>query len=268
VIDWERFKAGHAVVGQMDAVQDKADRHVLLISSDYLASDYCRHEMDRAVRLDPDFARGVVIPIRLDDSKLPRKINVPNPLYVDLRNGEAADQWQLLIEQCGGELKMNAPAWLAALDKAKRHLERGESVNVQVNGEVDWRAWLDQLRETRFLRLDIVDLENPAAVSRNGLIGEMLRATGRSRAVPPPPDDLPELARAFADSRRSYVAFVHFHRVAERKPYGMDLFSSLRFMVMDARQLVLLVQTRQPVATLLPPGHELSKIDFKTVELG
>jgi hypothetical protein len=37
---------------------------------------------------------------------------------------------------------------------------------------------------------------------------------------------------------------------------------------MDARQLVLLVQTRQPVATLLPPGHELSKIDFKTVALG
>jgi hypothetical protein len=39
-------------------------------------------------------------------------------------------------------------------------------------------------------------------------------------------------------------------------------------MVMDARQLVLLVQTRQPVVTLLPPGHELSQIDFKTVVLG
>ena len=38
--------------------------------------------------------------------------------------------------------------------------------------------------------------------------------------------------------------------------------------MMDARQLVLLAQTRQPIATLLPSGHELSKIDFKTVELG
>ena len=62
--------------------------------------------------------------------------------------------------------------------------------------------------------------------------------------------------------------FLHFHRVAERPHYGIDLFASLRFMVMDARQLVLLVHTRQPVATLLPPDHALSKIDFKTVELG
>jgi hypothetical protein len=268
LIDWERFRAGFAVLGQMDATQDRADRHVLILTGDYLASDYCRHEMERAIRLDPDFTKGRVIPTKLDDSHLPRTIKKPNPLYVDLRDADAADQWQLLIEQCGGELGMNPPAWLAALDKAKRHLERGECVNVQVNGEVDWRAWLDQLRQTRFSKLEIVDLENPAAVSRNGLIGEMLRVTGRSRAIPSPPDDLPELAKAFADGRRSYVAFVHFHRVAERRHYGMDLFSSLRFMVMDARQLVLLVQTRQPVATLLPPGHELSKIDFKTVELG
>jgi hypothetical protein len=268
LIDWERFRAGFAVVGQMDSTQDKADRHVLVLTRDYLQSDYCRHEMDRAIRLDPDFTKGKIIPTKLDDSKLPRKIKTPNPLYVDLRNGGAADQWRLLITQSGGVLAMEAPAWLAALDKAKRHLERQECVNLQVNGDADWRAWLDQLCETRFSKLNIVDLENPAAVSRNGLISEMLRVTGRSRAVPAPPDDLPELARAFADGRRSHVAIAHFHRVAERQHYGMDLFSSLRFMVMDARQLVLLVQTRQPVATLLPAGHVLSKIDFKTVELG
>jgi hypothetical protein len=159
-------------------------------------------------------------------------------------------------------------AWSVALEKAARHLERDESVNVVVQGDVDWWAWLEELRATRFSKLSIVDLENPAAVSRNGLISEILRVTGRSRAVPPPPDDLPELARAFADGRRSYVAFANFRRVAERKHYGMDLFSSLRFMVMHARQLILLVQTRQPVAALLPPEHEMSPIDFKTVELG
>jgi hypothetical protein len=264
LVDWERFKAGFAVVGQMDGTQDKADRHVLVITGEYLTSKYCVHEMDRAIGLDPGFTNGKVIPVRLDGAKLPAKFAKPNPLYVDLRDGEAGDQWRLLIQQCGGELRMQAPTWIAALDKAKRHLVRNECVNLQVNSEVDWRAWLDQLCETRFSTLNIVDLENPAAVSRKGLISEMLRVTGRSRAVPRPPDDLPELAKAFADGRRSYVALVHFHRVAERRRYGMDLFSSLRFMVMDARQLVLLVQTRQPV----PPGHELSKIDFKTVELG
>jgi hypothetical protein len=46
------------------------------------------------------------------------------------------------------------------------------------------------------------------------------------------------------------------------------LFSSLRWLVMEARQLVLLAQTSVPIANLLPPKHELSVIDFKTVELG
>ncbi len=268
LIDWERFKAGFAVVGQMDGTQDNADRHVLLITGDYLASKYCVHEMDRAIRLDPGFTNGKVIPVRLDGATLPAKIAKPNPLYIDLRDHDAGAQWQLLIRQSGGDLRMQAPSWLAALDKAKRHLERSECVNLQVSGEVDWRAWLRELCETRFPKLAIVDLENPAAYSRNGLISEMLRVSGRSRAVPPPPDDLPEMAKGFADHRRSFVALAHFHRVTERKHYGMDLFSSLRFMVMDARQLVLLAQTRQPVTTLLPQSHALSKIDFKTVELG
>jgi hypothetical protein len=39
--------------------------------------------------------------------------------------------------------------------------------------------------------------------------------------------------------------------------YGNDLFSSLRWLVMDARQLVLLAQTNVPIANLLPPKHEL-----------
>ena len=159
-----------------------------------------------------------------------------------------------------------APAWLAALEKAKRHLERNECVNVVVRGEVDWRAWLDELRETRFSKLADVDLENPAAFPRRPHQRDL---RGRAQQdVPQPPDDLPELASGFGQAEGPYVALRHFHRVAERQQYGMDLFSSLRYLVMDARQLVLLVQTRQPVATLLPPGHELSKIDFKTVELG
>ena len=44
-----RFQAGKAGVGQMDAEQDKADVHVLVLSEDYLTSKFCRHEMDRAI---------------------------------------------------------------------------------------------------------------------------------------------------------------------------------------------------------------------------
>ena len=268
LIDWERLRAGYDVVGEMDATQDQADRNVLAISPEYLLSNYCLHEMDRGVRLDPRFANGKVIPVKLDGAKLPAKITKPNPLYVDLSNGAADDQWQLLIKQCGGALHMGASAWLATLDKTKRHLDRNECVNVVVRGEVAWRAWLQELRATRFSNLAEVDLENPLAVPRPGLISEILRAAGRSRAVPAVPDDLPELARGLIEGGKSYLALRHFHRVADRPQYGPDLISSLRWLVMDARQLVLLAQTRQPVATLLPQGHELSKIDFKTVELG
>jgi hypothetical protein len=37
---------------------------------------------------------------------------------------------------------------------------------------------------------------------------------------------------------------------------------------METRKLVLLVHSRRPFATLLPPDHPLSTIDVKTVELG
>jgi hypothetical protein len=124
LIDWERLRAGHGVIGEMDKTQDRADRHVLAITGDYLSSKYCVHEMDRAIRLDPGFVNGKVIPVKLDGAKFPGKITRPNPLYGDLRNDHADDQWQLLIKQCGGDLRMAAPAWIAALDRTKQHLQR------------------------------------------------------------------------------------------------------------------------------------------------
>jgi hypothetical protein len=67
---------------------------------------------------------------------------------------------------------------------------------------------------------------------------------------------------------RSHLALTHFDCVKDRSHYGPDFFHSLRWLVMDARQLVLLAQSRMPIATLLPPQHDLSLIDFKTIELG
>jgi hypothetical protein len=37
---------------------------------------------------------------------------------------------------------------------------------------------------------------------------------------------------------------------------------------MDAKKLVLLAHSDVPIANLFPPRHQLSAIDFKTVELG
>ena len=68
---------------------------------------------------------------------------------------------------------------------------------------MDWRAWFDQFTATRFKQIAVVDLGHPRAVPRNGLISEILKATGRSNAaVPPPPNDLPYLADAFENGSR------------------------------------------------------------------
>jgi hypothetical protein len=74
ISDRERFEVGKAVVGQMDAVQDGAEMAMLVLSPEYLNSPYCVHEMDRAIRRDPTFARGIVVPVKRTHCELPAKI--------------------------------------------------------------------------------------------------------------------------------------------------------------------------------------------------
>ena len=197
LVDIDHFKAGQTVIGQMDSLQATAHRHLLLITADYLASAYCRHEMEQAIRMDPGFAASKVLPVKLDGTPLPPKLAGKGglgsgSLYVDLRDDSKTAPWDLLLNSCDLSLSgTDAPTWLSALNKAKRHLERNESVNLVVkNRDVNWRLWFDQLKHTRFGKLAAVDLENPHAVPRNGLIEEILKATRRSHAkVPPPPGD-------------------------------------------------------------------------------
>ena len=232
--------------------------------------------MDQAIKSDPSFAASKVVPVRLDSTPLPSELSGTGgfgsgPIYVDLQDDKNAASWELLLKSSKLRLPgTDAPTWLSALDQTKTHLERGESVNLVVtNGEVDWRLWLDQLTQTRFKPIACVDLEDSRTVPRDGLISEILKATGRSNAdVPPAPHDLPLLARAFENGSRSYLAIKHFDSVRHRGHYGLDLFSSLRWLVMDKKQLVLLSLSDVPIADLLPPKHQLSAIDFKTVELG
>ena len=101
LIDRERFAAGRALVGQMDATQDAADVHVLVLSPEYLASDFCVHEMERAIATDPGFEHGTVVPVRRCDCPLPDAIRGPNPFYADLRDDGAAGPWDLVLRACG-----------------------------------------------------------------------------------------------------------------------------------------------------------------------
>ena len=272
VVDSERFVAGRTVVGQMDAAQDGAAKSLLVLSPEYLASAYCRHEMQRAIARDPNFVEGHVLPLVRVACPLPDEIVAGEPLHVELQDDGDAAQWEKLLQWADAELGTDAPAWLRARSELRRSLSRGKSVNLVVGGAgVRWRPLIVQLAadlaaERR--RLAVVDLERGSTVPRRGLIGEILAAlNGTPVPVPAEPEDLAEFDRQIAGRAKSWLAIEHFDLAARRPQYGVDFFSALRYHLMESRRLVLLVQSRAPFATLLPHDHPLSAIDVQTVEL-
>lgn len=267
LIDRERFEAGKAIVGQMDTVQDQADKHLLVLSDDYLNSPYCKHEMDRAIRLDPKFEHGIVVPVMRGKCSLPDRIIRPNPLYADLRNDKQPSPWDLVLEQCGADLGTTVPAWLEARDEIVRFLGRGESVNLVVDSAVNWRGLLDHVAADYIKGLAVVDLQPGATASRHGMLSAILKALGLPFQLPDEPEDLGEFEHIISARSRSLVCLTHFDLVVYRPQYGIDLFASLRHLLMEARKLVLLMQSRTNFAALLPRDHPLSPIDIKTVEL-
>jgi len=265
--DLERFEAGKAVVGQMDRVQDRAEMAVLVLSLDYLNSRYCVHEMERAIRRDPKFAHGIVVPVKRVHCELPARIKQPNPLYVDLEDDNKADQWGLLLKSCEADLGAPAPHWLDALHETCRFLQRGNSVNLVVRNKPKWRELIREVRN-RVAGLGEVDLETGATASRKAFVEEILRTCGAPATVPDEPNDLVVLDRALTIRSVSRLAMIHFDMVRFRPSYDVNLFGALRHLMMDSRKLVLLIQSREFFANLLPAGHPLSSIvTIKTVEL-
>jgi TIR domain len=279
LIDWERFKGGTAVVGQMDKVQDQADVQLVCLSAEYLASDYCRREMRRAISRDPNFARGLddrikrglVVPIRLDGTTWPAEITDPNPIFVDLRDSTvASDSWQLLMKPCRVNLGITAQAWLSARDDIVRYLQRGQSVNLLVKHEgIAWEFLVQDIVRERAAPMAWIDLQEPSTSTRHGLLNRILERLGARETVRQAPNDLADFERIFTTMPKpSKVSICNFDLAPHRKRYGLDLYASLRWMIANTRQLVLLVQSRTPFNALLPRDNPLSKIDIKTVRLG
>lgn len=267
VIDRERFRAGLSVIGQMDATQDTAEINLLLITPDYLRSEYCRHEMLRAAERNP-LPNSAVIPVKLHECEMPDEIKRTEPLWVNLTNDRDATQWELLLKACDANLGADAPHWLARRDEALQLLQRGQSVNLVVQENPRWRELIEHVRYAHLPELRTVDLARGATASRRALVEEMLKACGVNQPVPAPPEDLVVLDRALlACPTPSRVALLHGDLIAGRPDYDINLFAALRSLIMDARKLVLLVQSRRPFAQLVPHDHPLSAIDLKTVEL-
>ena len=240
---------------------------------DYRRSPYCRREMDRAVALDPDFRKGTVIPVCVDDCKLPQKIAKPEPICVNLRDDRAPQPWDLLMQACGADLGTDVPSWLAARDGIRRFLQRNQSVNLVVQGDgVKWRPLIGGLTRgydstTTVDGLTIVDLADPETISCRGLVTQIIRSLSPHTSTPKEGEQLAELRRFVVARGVSRVALTHFDLAAHRAEYDVNLFAALRYLSMEIRMLVVLIQSRTPLASLLPRDHPLSGIDFHTVEL-
>ena len=250
----------------MDQLQDSADASLLVMTPDYLQSDYCQHEMKRSIDRDPGFLDGRTIPVVRVRCEIPDKIKLANPLRVDLTNDRLPDQWDLLLDACGADLGTDVPHWLDARDSVVQFLERRQSVNLRVTGKPAWRKLLEHIQNDHISSLAKVDLDAGLTASRPNLIREILRSQQLGRPIPPEPDDLRELDDALSSVNHCYLAMTHFDNVS-RRGYGDDLFSAFRHLIMESRKLTLLVQSRRMFTELIAGDHPLSTIDVKTVEL-
>jgi hypothetical protein len=269
LIDRERFKLGKAVIGQMDALQDSAERHLMVFSPDYLGSTYCQHEMQRALKLDPKFTRGLLLPVVRKSCTLPNPLPKHNPLYADLQDDTRPEPWDALLRECCAEdLGANATDWLAARDEIVRLLNRRQSVNLVTQGKANWSGLLAHIAKDHLPGLACVDLSDPDTMSRQGLLTTILRALGERALLPDKPHDLAGFKAVLNARAVSQVALTRFDLAPYMDYYDVDLFAALRFLVMEnGRKLALLVQSRTAFGALLPRNHPLSEIDIKTVEL-
>lgn len=271
LIDRERFRAGRGVKGQMDATQDQADVSLLVLTPDYLASDYCRHEMARTLAADPDFSRDKVLPVKRADCDLSafRRAHDP-PLWVDLTNDAEPAPWALLLKSLDATaLNTSAPHWLDVRDEIVRKLrDQKQSVNLVVHGLPNWHALRDHLKEEWLPRLAIVNLNAPATATLPGLVGAILRAYGFAMDVPTGNASVAALDALESVSGQLLLAFTHFDNVrSSERAYGPEIFFWLCYLINDQRKMVLLAESRLPAKELLPRDHPLSGLHFHTVEL-
>ena len=263
LIDREHFEAARRSTARSTRCRIGPSSTCWCSRPEYLVpASHCQRELERAIQRDPEFNKGLAIPVKRVACDLPAAIRRPDPLYVDLTDDQKEDPWDLLLRKCEADLGTPAPQWLKARDDIRRYLTRGESVNLTVQGKVRWKPLIDDLRRDPSLAdLREVDLRNPETYARKALVEAILAACGIPGPVPDKPHDLVELGRALRlRPGAAHLALTHFDHVAHRADYEIDLFSALRYEMTESRKLVLLIQSQKPFLTLLPKEHPLSSI--------
>ena len=264
LIDRERFRFGLAVVGQMDNLQDQADKHLLVLSPDYFKSDYCLHEFKRAIKCDPKFTGSKVLPVLKDDCTLPKQLSGWNPpLWADMWDDNQVNVWKALFEECGAtKLGSTAPAWLDARDEILSALHYDKSTNLVIQGDVNWRGLLDHITKDHIQDLVVINFEDPDTTSRQGLLNTIIRAIGENTQLQPKPHDLSDFKHRLIAKKKVKLAFTHFDLASHRSYYDKDLFGTLRFL-MEQDILILLVHSKTDFKVLMSKLYP-----FYTFEIG
>jgi hypothetical protein len=270
LLDVERFRVGHGVIGEMDRTQDLADRQLLVLTHGYFTSDYCQHEFDRALG-SRAFADGRAVPIRRDRATWPQSLK--DVLYADLQDDQSGQGWRSLLSACGGDLGTSVPHWLEVGATVARHLQRRESVNLIVDSGLNGDLLVEHLAKRRLPtplvpELKVIDLDSGRTATREGLLREILRVFGCRAELPSRPHDLVRFAELMDELPHGWLALQHFDAVGGRQSeYTIELFRELRYRATTRRALTLLLQSRGPYGVVLPHGHPMSEIPCNEVFL-
>ena len=264
------FVGGERVVGQMNALQDAAERSLLVLTPEYLESPACLHEMRRAVAKDPDLTQGLTLPVVRGAGPLPPELgdSFGAALRRDLQDDGDAASWDLLLRDLvNGDLGVEVPHWLEVLEDVELALAGGTSVSLQVQGRAAWEALLEEVKR-RFARdLVDIDLESASTFARPDLVRTVLRGLRVQKPVPEPPRDLLPLEEVLIERDSTWLVLRHFDAVRHMAGGDYHFFAALRSLI-QRRKLTVLFQTRKPFATLLPADHPMSEINsLRTVAL-
>ena len=276
VIDGE---PGKSLTLQMNEWVDGADQIVAVMSKAYWASVFCQHEWTRALARDPDFSRGkTIIPLLREDCDLPDEIISANPLYLKLIHDRVEDQWQKLLDACGGSLGTRIVDWLDALEELVLLLERRKSINLVASRPVKWKALIEAAGDRLDGGLPTLDMADPVLFSRPALLKGWLEklGIGGAMATSKRNADIVEFSQTLRELSPQRTALRHFGLCRKRNDLDSDFFNALRFHTMEDPveiagvehpRLTLLLHTDKPLGTLIPKDNPVSKIDCARIEL-
>ncbi|NYZ15496.1 toll/interleukin-1 receptor domain-containing protein [Azospirillum sp. RWY-5-1] len=282
VLDVADGRAGLSLDVQMRRWGDAAAHVVAVLSPDYLRSDACRLEWERAQARDPGFLNGgTLIPVLREtcDPMPPALQGTAGPLYLDLRtdgrgkpDGAVERAWRALLAVWGGTLGTTVTDWLAALCAIRRDLDEGKHVSLCAAPPVHWKELIAALPgEDATATLPTVDLAKPALWELTGFLDGVLGAFGVRAATPGGGDPVAELAafsRALGALPPQRLVLRNFQKARTLSGFGAHLFDALRYHAMDDdRNLTLLVHTTEPFGGLLPAGHILSQMTAAHIHL-